>query len=99
MTVYFIARGTIVDQAKHDEYVSLALPTLEGKCKVLSVDFATESVEGDLEHSRTVMLEFDSKEAFRAWYDSQEYQKILPMRLESVKGPAVLVEGFVPPAG
>lgn len=99
MPVYFIARGTIVDQAKHDAYVAAALPTLEGTCKILAVDFATEAIEGELSNARTVMLEFESKEAFRAWYDSPEYQKILPMRLESVQGTAVLVEGFVPPTG
>lgn len=99
MTVYFIARGTIVDQAMHDGYVAAALPTLPPECKVLSVDFATEPIEGKPEHARTVMLEFPSKESFRGWYDSPGYQKIIGQRLESVLGTAVLVEGFVPPAG
>ena len=98
MSVYFIARGTIVDQAKHDGYVAAALPTLPPECKVLSVDFATEPVEGKVEHARTVMLEFPSKASFRGWYDSPEYQAIINQRLESVEGNAVLVEGFVPPA-
>jgi uncharacterized protein (DUF1330 family) len=97
MSVYFIARGTIVDQAGHDGYVAAALPTLPADCKVLSVDFATQAVEGELQHPRTVLLEFDSEKSFRAWYDSEEYQKILPQRLNSVEGTAVLCAGFVPP--
>jgi uncharacterized protein (DUF1330 family) len=98
MAVYFIVRGNIVDPAMHDEYMAQAPGTLPAECKVLVLDFAPESVEGELDQTRTVVLEFPSRESFRAWYDSPEYQKLLPLRLGSVDGSGILVEGFVPPS-
>ena len=40
-------------------------------------------VEGTIENPRTVIVEFPSMTAFRAWYDSPEYQEILPLRLKA----------------
>ncbi len=48
--------------------------------------------------SRTVTIEFPSRDEFRAWYDSPAYRAVLPLRLESVPGNMVVVDGFVPPA-
>jgi len=44
------------------------------------------------------IIEFPSRDEFRAWYDSPAYREVLPLRLESVPGNMVVVEGFVPPA-
>ncbi|GAF82165.1 unnamed protein product, partial [marine sediment metagenome] len=48
-------------------------------------------------HPRTVIVEFASREAFRTWYDSSEYQSVLPLRLESTPGTLILVEGLALP--
>lgn len=97
MSVYLVARGRIADQLMHDDYVSKALPTIPESARVLSVDLASEVVEGDTEDHRTVLIEFPSREDFRAWYDSPAYQEILPLRLESVPGTLVVVDGVAPP--
>lgn len=55
-------------------------------------------MEGTIDHPRTVVLEFPSREVFRTWYDSPEYQAILPLRLESAPGTLLLAEGFPPAA-
>jgi len=98
MSVYLVARGRIADQLMHDEYVSKALPTIPESARILSVDVASEVVEGDTADHRTVIIEFPSREDFRAWYDSPAYQEILPLRLASVPGSLAVVDGFVPPA-
>ena len=54
---------------------------------------ATELIEGGPEPKRIVILEFADKAAFRRWYDSPEYQKILPGRLDNSTGRAFVVEG------
>jgi uncharacterized protein (DUF1330 family) len=43
---------------------------------------------------RTVIVEFQTREAFRAWYDSPEYQAILPMRLEAAPGTLIVANGL-----
>lgn len=95
MPVYAVAQGRIEDRKRLDEYVARALPTIASHGgRVLGFDEAPEVVEGSIALPRTVILEFDSREQFRAWYDSPEYQEILPMRLESAPGSFILVEGI-----
>lgn len=43
-----------------------------------------------------VMLEFPSGEAARAWYESDAYQAILPLRANHLDGPVVIVDGVKP---
>jgi len=50
-------------------------------------------IEGKVENPRFVLLEFSSRERFHAWYHSPEYQAILHLRLESVLGTFVLIDG------
>jgi len=57
-------------------------------------DEQPQVVEGPIEHPRTVVLEFPSMTAFHAWYDSPEYQEILPLRLKSVRGTLIVAQGF-----
>lgn len=55
---------------------------------------ATELVEGGPEPKRIVILEFADAAAIKRWYDSPEYQKILPDRLNNSKSRAFIVDGF-----
>ena len=77
-----------------NEYVAKAIPTIQSDGgRVLAFDESPEVVEGEVEHPRTVILEFPSREAFRAWYNSDAYQAILPLRLESTPGTLIVVDG------
>ena len=42
-------------------------------------------MEGDPEHL-SVVLRFPDMAALRGWYDSPEYQKILPLRTDNSEG-------------
>jgi uncharacterized protein (DUF1330 family) len=95
MSVFLVARGRITDQELHDDYVALAVPTLPSDARILAVDLASEVVEGDAADMRTVIIEFPSRESFHTWYDSPEYQEVLPMRLNSVPGTLAVVDEFV----
>ena len=94
MPVYVVAQSRIEKRDMLGEYVAKALPTIEaGGGRVIAFDETPEVVEGDVAHPRTVLLEFPSNEVFRAWYDSEGYQAILPLRLESAPGTLVVVKG------
>ncbi len=43
-----------------------------------------------------VLIEFPDMDKARAWYESDAYQAILPMRTDNMDGTAVLLQG-VPP--
>jgi len=74
--------------------VSLTIESHQGR--VVAFDEEPEVVEGPIEHPRTVILEFRSTAAFHAWYDSPEYQEILPLRLKSTRGTLIVAKGFTP---
>jgi uncharacterized protein (DUF1330 family) len=94
MPVYVIAQGRIEDAEKLGAYAAKALPTIAAAGgRVLGYDESPDVVEGEIHHPRTVLLEFESKEQFRRWYDSAEYQEILPMRLEAQPGTLIVIEG------
>jgi uncharacterized protein (DUF1330 family) len=44
--------------------------------------------------SRILIIEFASMDAAKAWYESPEYQEILPIRLQHGKDNMVIVEGL-----
>ena len=55
---------------------------------------AAELIEGGPEPKRIViLLEVADTAAFKRWYNSPEYQKILPGRLNNATGRAFVVDG------
>jgi uncharacterized protein (DUF1330 family) len=44
---------------------------------------------------RVVILEFADTTSFKRWYNSPEYQKILPARLDNSTARAFVVEGVI----
>jgi len=54
---------------------------------------ATELIEGGPEPKRIVIIEFTDTAAFKRWYNSPEYQKILPGRLDNSTARGFIVEG------
>ena len=58
---------------------------------------ATVTLEGDWEPDRLVVIEFESVEAARAWYDSDDYREIRQMREGAGEWRMVVVEGVRQP--
>jgi uncharacterized protein (DUF1330 family) len=54
-------------------------------------------LEGDWQPQRFVVIEFPSVDAARAFYDSDDYQDALKVRLANSEGKAFIVEGYSPP--
>src|ERR1700746_2429781 len=97
MSVYVIAQGKIEDRGLLNQYVAKVMPTIAcHQGRIVAFDEEPEMIEGPIEHPRTVIIEFPSMTAFRAWYDSPEYQEILPLRLKSTPGTLIVAKGFTP---
>ena len=62
--------------------------------KVVGIDDKVEIVEGNWPFTRTVLIEFPSKELARAWYESDEYQAVAGLRHRSARSNLVLVSGL-----
>jgi uncharacterized protein (DUF1330 family) len=91
---YVIFNENVHDQAGMDEYGRAAAPAIfESGGRILSFDTNPQPLEGECA-GRVVLLEFDSVEAARAWYDSPTYQSALPLRLAAADSNAVIITGL-----
>jgi len=94
MKSYVIAAETISDAAMFGEYRKLVTSTIEqfgGRVIVRGGKFSL--MEGDWPHRRVAIIEFPSREAAEGWYQSPEYQRIIPLRKNSTAGVLVIVDG------
>jgi len=94
VSAYVIVELEVTDQEQYAAYGKLAQESVvRHGGRFLIRGGAQEVIEGEWS-PRMVMLEFDSLDAVRAWYHSEDYQACLPMRLESSKGRMIAVEGY-----
>jgi uncharacterized protein (DUF1330 family) len=94
LSAYFVVELEITDMdamAPYREAVGVTLAQYGGRFLVRAG--ATELIEGGPDPKRIVILEFADAVAFKRWYNSPEYQKILPNRFENSTARAFLVEG------
>jgi len=98
---YVILTESVRDPAGMDAYSRAAGPSMaEGGASVLAAHGRPQLLEGEWHGDRTVVLEFDSVEAARAWYESETYGRAKPLRHAAADTNAVIVSGFeMPPRG
>ncbi len=67
---------------------------MQSGASVLVVDRRPEVLEGEWHGDQTVVLEFESVEAARAWYESPAYQEAVRLRHAAADTHAVILSGF-----
>ena len=96
---YFIVTEEIKDEDRMNAYAGKAVPTiLQSGGKLIVVERNAEVLEGEWHGTQTIIVEFDSVDAARAWYNSEAYQAIIGERHAAADSNAVIVSGFVMPA-
>jgi uncharacterized protein (DUF1330 family) len=65
-----------------------------GGVNILAVDTAPNVVEGTWHGHQTVLLEFESVDAARAWYESEAYQKAVKLRQAAADCNVVILSGI-----
>jgi uncharacterized protein (DUF1330 family) len=96
MPAYVIAHLTVTDPEGFENYRKAVPPIIEahgGRFLVNGGEAVT--LEGDLSRPRMIVLEFPDKAAAERFYNSPEYQAILPLRLKTAEGSVRVVEGGV----
>jgi uncharacterized protein (DUF1330 family) len=94
MAAYFIVNVSVKDAAGFEAYRQAVPATIaQYGGRYLVRGGKHEILEGSWQPSRLVVLEFPSLEAAKRWYDSEEYRRIKPLRLQHATGDMVLVEG------
>jgi uncharacterized protein (DUF1330 family) len=97
MATYVVAQLDVHDPTMYREYATqVAATAAPFGGKFLAANDA-DVKEGEPPALRTIVGEFPSSDEANAWYESDEYQKILPLRLESTNSVILFVEGFSMP--
>ena len=95
MSVYIIARFKIHNRSEYDRYsagFAEVFQRFDGK--MLSVDEDPMVLAGVWDDTRSVIIEFPSKESALAWLNSDDYQAIAKHRNAGSTANSVLVEGL-----
>ena len=90
---YIIITEDVKDPAGMAEYGKLASQAMAGS-KLLSFDTKPEVLEGEWHGTQTVVLEFESVEAAREWYNSDAYQEAAKLRQAAADCNGVIVSGL-----
>jgi uncharacterized protein (DUF1330 family) len=94
MAAFVVVQESIENEAVFNQYRTKAPATIEAYGgKFLARGGNLEVMEGELPYKRLVIIEFPTRQDAIAWYNSSEYQEILPMRLSSSKGIFAVVDG------
>ena len=94
MPAYVIFDEKVHDPSRLEEYKSLAGPSIARMGgRFLARGGTTVSLEGDWNPQRMVVIEFESVEQARAWYDSPDYQAAKRARQGAMLMKALVIEG------
>ena len=94
MPAYLVANYNVIDPDRYKEYQQGAAPIMAGGGKLLVFDTGSVAKEGD-PGAQTVIIEYPSKEAALAAYQSDDYQAVVGIRLSATdNGRAVIVDGM-----
>ncbi|PKB78683.1 MAG: hypothetical protein BZY88_17230 [SAR202 cluster bacterium Io17-Chloro-G9] len=96
MPAYLV--GTVYDVNDPEgfqAYRNVALPTLEQYGgKFVGGGESVEVLDGDSAAPGFVVIEFESVEQAKRWYNSPEYQAVLPMRKNTTNSSLILSAGM-----
>ena len=94
MPAYFIVEIDVQDAAAFEEYRKHVPETIaKYGGRYLVRGGKTETLEGDWQPGRMVVLEFPSREQAMQFYDSPEYGPQKALRFRSAKSKLLLVDG------
>ena len=94
---YVIAEAEVTDPKALQNYGEKIVETLAPfNHRYIVSTSKIQALEGDPPKSRVVVIEFDSVQKAREWYDSPAYAAIRPIRQMAAKSRIFIVEGVVP---
>jgi uncharacterized protein (DUF1330 family) len=96
MKAYIIVDVTITNPAVFEDYKKLTPATLipfEGKF-IVRGGGDLETLEGEWNSERIVVIEFPSKQKAKDWWSSEQYAPAKALRQTAAKAKMILVEGL-----
>ena len=84
MAAYVIGQITIKDETKWQQYKNQVPETVAPwNAELVFRGIKATVLAGQHRHSDVVVIRFPDQEAVTGWYESDAYQKLVPLRLEA----------------
>ena len=94
MSAFVIVQGKVTDLQQYEQYKLAAPPTVgSAGGSYLVRGGATTSLEGGEVPERTVVLQFDTRDAAVAWYESEQYRAARALRANAAELRMYVVDG------
>lgn len=93
MAGYILAQLKVTDRRHYERYRDALLPLVDRMGGRIRVDGGVEVLEGDPMTGRVMLIEFQSPEAARLFYEQPEYEQIQALRSQAADGSLWLLEG------
>jgi len=90
MSAYVVVHASPKDADKMQEYGAGAAPTVASHGGEFVCRGPAEVLSGESEHKVMVIVKFASKQAASDWYNSAEYQAMIPVRTEAMDSVFIL---------
>ena len=90
---YVVITEDVKDPAGMGEYAKLASKAMAG-ATILAFDTKAEQIEGEWHGTQTVLLEFESVDAAREWYNSDAYQEAAKIRQKAADCNGAILHGL-----
>lgn len=98
MAAYIIVEVDVHNPEEYEDYKQLTPASLRPfNGKFIVRGGATETLEGDWQPERIVVLEFPTKEAAESWWSSDEYAPAKALRQRTAATRMILVDGYEAP--
>jgi uncharacterized protein (DUF1330 family) len=92
MTYVVVTIKRVLDLEAFREYAVRVAPIIERYGgKYIAVDKAPDVRSGEWPFVRTLIVAYSNAAAARSWYDSPEYQEMIPIRQRAIDANIVLV--------
>ena len=97
MAAYVVVEVTVTNPEPYAAYRDLATASVARHGgRFLARGGAITPLEGDWQPQRLVIIEFPSVAAAQAFYQSDDYQEALQIRLANSVGRALIIDGYAP---
>jgi uncharacterized protein (DUF1330 family) len=91
MSAYLIAQIDVNDWESFRKYQRGLIESLTGMGGRVIADGKATHLEGAEPSDLNVIIEFESEAKARQWYESEAYQKIVPIRQASAPGARMMI--------
>ncbi len=94
MAAYFIVDLEVTDRDRFKDYAEAVPSTISAYGgRYLIAGGSVETIEGDWDPKRIIVIEFESLERAQEWWGSENYRELKELRRETSQAKILLVDG------